>query len=208
MSPNLAYLRLKDNRFSKCADERLALASLGMAASVSKDPAEAEAAALFKRLLDASDWTHETLADKVGVSPGRVSQWATNRGPIPPERAVPTATALGTRPELISVGWRHLRNEFVASHLGRLTEATIARAVIVAKQALAETGVARLNIERDPEIFAQALRAVIADELSGDGGGHESARGIGSAGSIGGSTGKAKAGAAPRPAAGGKRKRA
>lgn len=165
MRSNLARLSVSVNRFAKCADGRHALASLGMVAPVSDDPQEAEAAALFSRLVKDSEWTHETLADKVGVSPGRVSQWATNRGAIPAERALAVANALGTEPELISVSWRKLRNEFVQSQLGRLTPAIVAHAVRMVRKATGIVEGKSINVEDDLELFAQSLRLAIAQDI-------------------------------------------
>lgn len=208
MPSNLGQLSLIGNSLTKCADERHPLASLGMVAPVSKDPAEIVASALFKRLIDQSEWTHETFAAEVEVSPGRVSQWATNRGAIPAERAVIVAQKLGTLPERISPSWRALRDQFLASQFQRLTPETIERAILVAKQALQASGVVRPNVEKDPALFAQSLRAVVAEQLATEGSDDESTRGNGQAGRAGGLARKAKDGTASAAAPGGQRKRA
>lgn len=155
---NLVYLSMAVNSSPKCADERQRIASLSMAAPVSVDPAEADAAALFKRLIDASDWTHESFAAEVEVSPGRVSQWATNRGPIPAERAIQVASLLGTQPELISPEWRRLLGQFLQSQTARLDGEMLDAIFMVAKKFAGLTGAQRLDPKRHAGPFADALR--------------------------------------------------
>lgn len=207
MPVNLACLSVPVNRFTKCADGRHALAFLGMVAPISDDALEAEAAALFSRLIKDSEWTHETLADKVGVSPGRVSQWATNRGAIPAERALAVAQALGTQPELISVSWRNLRNEFVQSQLGRLTPAIVAHAVRMVRKATGIVEGKSINVEDDLELFAQSLRLAIAQDIEASEKVKKDERrtGDGAVFRAAGAKSAAKAGKESKPASGGAR---
>jgi DNA-binding transcriptional regulator YdaS (Cro superfamily) len=98
-----------------------------MPAPLSANPEDAAAAALFSRLLRTGGWTHEKFAAEIGVSAGRVSQWATNRGAIPPERAVAVARLLGSSPALLSPVWGRLRDEWAASQPERQTEENMAQ---------------------------------------------------------------------------------
>lgn len=133
-----------------------------MAAPVSDDPQKAQAAALLKRLLKERGYTHQSFADEIEVSPGLVSQWATNRGGVPAERAVAVASLLGVAPEEISINWRTLRGQFLASQSLGLDAITIGSAITLAKKAFRLGAGEELVIERDPEAFAQALRTAIA----------------------------------------------
>lgn len=146
------------NRFPKCADQRQGIAFLSMAAPVSTDLAEADAAATFKRLIDGSEWTHESFAAEVDVSPSRVSQWATNRGPIPAGRAVQVAKLLGTQPELISPEWRRLLGQFLQSQSARLDGEMLRATFMVAKKFAGLTATQRLDPVRHAEQFSDALR--------------------------------------------------
>ena len=123
----LGSLSVGVNSLPKCADGRHVLASLRMPAPVSTSPDDAAASALFSKLLKMHGWTHERFAAEIGVSAGRVSQWATNRGAIPPERAVAVAKLLGSSPDLLSPTWGRLRDEWVASQPERQTEENMAQ---------------------------------------------------------------------------------
>lgn len=158
---NLAGLSTEYNRVPKCADERQRLASLGMAAPLSADPEAAAAAVLFRQLLEASDYTHETFAAQVEVSPGRVSQWATNRGSVPWDKARVVAGLLGTKPALISPGFRRLRDEFLSSHLSRLDAEIVSASQVVAR---AEAGLSpsqNLDMGKHADAIASAVRVTL-----------------------------------------------
>lgn len=154
---SLGRLSAKGNRLPKCADERQGLASLGMTAAVSDRPEETRASALFRELLAQSEWTHETLAAEVEVSPGRVSQWATNRGSIPWDKARLVAEKLNTKPALISPGFRRLRDEFLASHVERLDASIIELAIPTARKFAKLSPNQKLSLDRDAEAIAQAI---------------------------------------------------
>lgn len=154
---SLGCLSAKGNRLPKCADERQGLASLGMTAAVSDRPEETSASALFRELLAQSEWTHETLAAEVEVSPGRVSQWATNRGSIPWDKARLVAAKLNTKPALISPGFRRLRDEFLASHVERLDASIIELAIPTARKFAKLSPNQKLSLDRDAEAIAQAI---------------------------------------------------
>lgn len=154
---SLGRLSAKGNRLPKCADGRRTLASLGMAAPVSDRPEETRASALFRELLANSDWTHETLAAEVEVSPGRVSQWATNRGSVPWDKARLVAAKLNTKPALISPGFRRLRDEFLASHVERLDASIIDLAIPTARKFAKLSPNQKLSLERDAAAIAEAI---------------------------------------------------
>lgn len=163
---SLGRLSIPVNRLAKCADERSALGSLGMAAPISKDPAEAEAADLFKRLIDASDWTHQSFAAETDVSPGRVSQWATNRGPVPWDKAERVAELLGTEPDLISPAWRRLRTYFMQSLLLRLTPEIVAASEGAAKKLAGLSPRQKLDVVTHAEPIAQAIQLTLRKVLA------------------------------------------
>jgi hypothetical protein len=165
MPANLVHLSTQRNSPPKCADRRQALASLGMAAPVSNDPKEAAAAALFSELVRASDYTHESLAGEVGVSAGRVSQWATNRGAVPWDKAEKVARLLGTEPELISPSWGELREHFTESLLVRLTPEIVGASEGAAKKLAGLSPGQRLDLVKHASFIADALRLTLATIL-------------------------------------------
>ncbi len=157
---SLGCLSAKGNSRAKCADERRRLASLGMAAPVSKDPEESAAAALFADLLRQSEWTHQSLAEHLGVSPGRVSQWATNRGAIPADRAIEVAEALSTRPELVSPAWGRLKDQFLASQSAGLDAAMLGVALTSMDRVIRNRGLRMEgNLGRYAPVLALAYAA-------------------------------------------------
>ncbi|KRG65190.1 hypothetical protein ABB26_05135 [Stenotrophomonas humi] len=197
-----------------------------MVAPVSPDPEKAQISELLKKLIRERGYTHQSFSDAIGVSPGLVSQWATNRGAVPAERAMKVATLLGTKPEIISPIWRELREQFVASQPLRLDAATITAAVRLASGAGTGVGLSHFELETedDAELFALAIAEVLDDQIieASDSDVQRFARKlksrkegddgqVGAAGSNGGtdsSAGQAKAGNAKRAAAGRQRKRA
>jgi len=133
-----------------------------MVAPVSEDPEKALVAARLKQLLRDRGYTHQSFAAELEVSPGLVSQWATNRGTVPPDRAVAVAALLGVLPQEISPTWRLLRDQFEKSQSLQLDASTIRHAITLAKKAMRLGAGEELVIEHDPEVFAQALRAALA----------------------------------------------
>ena len=95
-----------------------------MAAHVSNDPEESQVAELLKQRIKDCGYTHESFAEVAGVSPSRVSQWVTNRGGVPAERAFVVARHLGLTPEAVSMSWRTLRDQFWISQVGKLDRGT------------------------------------------------------------------------------------
>lgn len=69
-------------------------------------PAERQAAAEFRRLLEASDRPQDEIAQEIGVTQGAVWQWADGKIPISAKRALAAARAVGGDPAQISVAWR------------------------------------------------------------------------------------------------------
>jgi transcriptional regulator with XRE-family HTH domain len=169
-----------------------------MAAPKSQDPENQVAAELIKRLIDASEWTHQTLGEEMGVSPGRVSQWATNRGAVPVERALELAGNLNTLPELISPTWAKLQRQFLLSQLERLTAATILRTVELTRDALARFGKPYSGPAKDPELFAEMLRLAILETAESSDGERGVWEASGPGGGATGTKGKAKDGHAAR----------
>jgi DNA-binding transcriptional regulator YdaS (Cro superfamily) len=72
-------------------------------------PEEKEAAAAFRRHLEASDRPQDEIAQEIGVTQGAVWQWADGKIPISAKRAVAAAKAVGADPAEISVAWREAR---------------------------------------------------------------------------------------------------
>ena len=171
-----------------------------MVAPLSTDPDEAQAAALLRRLLQERGFTHQSFAEEVSVSPGRVSQWATNRGGVPPERAAEVARHLQTSPESISVSWRRLRDQFLESQLSRLTGATILRAIQLMHDTNRKLRHPLGSPQSDPELFAEMLRLAILE--NGEEGNVERSLGkpVGPRSGTVGAARKTKAGDAPRAA--------
>lgn len=164
-----------------------------MVAPISDDAEEARIAELVKQLIRDHGYTHDSFANEVGVSAGRVSQWATNRGGVPPERAMVVAKLLKTSPGAISLSWRRLRDEFLPSQWERLDADMIRAAITLAKKSLKLAHGDELVIERDPALFAQALRtAIAADKRKGGEGG--SGSGDGQIGAIGSASSSSKDG--------------
>lgn len=197
-----------------------------MAAPVSDDPEKAKIAALLKQLLRERGYTHQSFAEAIGVSPGLVSQWATNRGAVPAERAMEVAALLHVEPDAISPSWKALKSQFLASQPQRLDAAIILAAVRLASGAVTGVGLSHFDIETedDAELFALAIEEVMDDgiTLASDSDVQRFARKLqsrkeeqdgevgtaGSDGGVGRSTGKAQARDAQGPAGGRKRKSA
>lgn len=131
-----------------------------MAAPISDDPEKAKIAALLKQLLRERGYTHQSFAEVIGVSPGLVSQWATNRGAVPAERAMEVATLLHVEPEAISPSWRALKTQFFESQLQRLDFEIMARTVVVLRKYLQEVGDPPDFVE-DPLMLEAAYEVVI-----------------------------------------------
>lgn len=155
------------NRNPKCADERSTIGFMPMASPLSKDQEKAQIAALLKSLIREKGYTHQSFAEEIGVSPGLVSQWATNRGTVPAERALTVASLLGTQPELISPSWRLLRNQFIKSQSRRLDSSIILAAVKLASGAVTGAGMSHFDIEteEDAELFSLAIDEVMDDGI-------------------------------------------
>lgn len=111
-----------------------------MAAPVSEDPEELRIADQLKALLRERGYTHDSFAAEAGVSAGRVSQWATNRGGVPPERASRVAQLLGVGPADVSLGWRRLRDEFAASQPAGLDLAKLTSLLETLEAAIQKSG--------------------------------------------------------------------
>lgn len=207
-SANLARLSTPVNRFSKCTARKEPIGFLTMVAPISPDPEKAQISELLKKLIREKGYTHQSFSDAIGVSPGLVSQWATNRGMVPAERALKVASLLGTEPEIISPSWRELRDQFVASQPVRLDAETIRIAITVAQQSFKLTHGEELVIELDPELFSQALRTAIALRQTMEGENVESGPGNGQVGATGGVAGAQEDGEEAKPARSRQRKRA
>lgn len=205
---NLARLSTAVNRFSKCTARKESIGFLTMAAPISPDPEKAQTSELLKKLIREKGYTHQSFSEAIGVSPGLVSQWATNRGMVPAERALKVASLLGTEPEIISPSWRELRDQFVASQSVRLDAETIRIAITVAQQSFKLTHGEELVIELDPELFSQALRTAIALRQTMEGENVESGPGNGQVGAAGGVAGTQEDGEEAKPARSRQRKRA
>lgn len=138
-----------------------------MAAPISDDPEKAKTAALIKQLLRERGYTHQSFAEAIGVSPGLVSQWATNRGAVPAERALEVATLLHVAPEAVSPSWKALKAQFLASQPQRLDAAIILAAVRLASGAVTGVGLSHFDIEThgDAELFALAIEEVMDDGI-------------------------------------------
>lgn len=141
-----------------------------MAAPVSDDPDKALVAARLKQLLRDRGYTHQSFAAELEVSPGLVSQWATNRGAVPPERALAVGNLLGVPPEEISPTWRVLRDQFLSSQIMGFDAATIARAVELVRDARSKMDLPYAGPDKDPELFAEMLKLAILEprEREGD----------------------------------------
>lgn len=127
---------------------------------MSDDPEKAQIAALLKNLIRENGYTHQSFAEEIGVSPGLVSQWATNRGMVPAERALTVASLLGTEPEVISPSWKLLRDQFIASQPQRPDFEIMGWAVVVLRKYLQEVGDPPDFVE-DPIMLELAHEVVI-----------------------------------------------
>lgn len=197
------------NSLTKCADERSGIAFLGMAAPISDDNEAMTASALFRRLIEDSEFTHESFAAAVEVSPGRVSQWATNRGSVPWDKARLVAERLNTKPALISPGFRRLRDEFLASHLERLDAEIISASQGVARQVAELSPSQKLSLDRHGEAIASGIRLTLRKAIEmREGGYDESAQGDGADSRIDRAPRKSENARKPAAAASNARKRA
>lgn len=79
--------------------------SIALMSRAPEKPRTPEAEA-FSAALRFSGLTKAAVAEMVGVTPGAVSQWALGRRPIPAERAVTLARAVGADPMAISASYR------------------------------------------------------------------------------------------------------
>lgn len=131
-----------------------------MAAPISDDPEKAKTAALIKQLLRERGYTHQSFAEAIGVSPGLVSQWATNRGAVPAERALEVATLLHVAPEAVSPSWKALKAQFQASQPQRPDFDIMAGTVVVLRKYLQEVGDPPDFVE-DPIMLEAAYEVVI-----------------------------------------------
>lgn len=171
------------------------------------NPKTDEAAALTAAIT-ASGRGKAAVAEALDVSPGLISQYASGHRPVPWDRAEAIAVLVGTQPESISVEYRRILESFGPSQLQRLTADIIAHAVTLARESLKLGANVLFDVEEHPDVFAQAIRAAIAEIYSGKGGSYESSQGDGKARGIGGSTRKAETRTEAKPASGKRRKAA
>lgn len=108
--------------------------------------------------------TKAQLADALDVTPGLVSQYASGHRPVPWDRAEAIASALGISPAEISLEYRRIQDHFGPSHLARLTASTISRAAQLMRQSTRQVVGKPIDIEADPELFAELLRLVILEQ--------------------------------------------
>lgn len=69
----------------------------------------------FNEFLDRSGMSNADLAQEVGVDPSYVSQWKTNRRPIPADKAVTVGKLLGVDPALISEAYEKVASAGIAT---------------------------------------------------------------------------------------------
>lgn len=120
--------------------------------------------------LAASGHTQAAVAERLDVSPGFISQFASGHRPVPWDKAELLAAVIGSEPHLVSAEYARLREHFQVSQPSRLNEAIVLNAIGVARKALGLAIGEKFDVEQAPDLFAQAIRVALAAEMRKEGG--------------------------------------
>lgn len=123
------------------------------------NPKTPEGAALT-HAIPASGFTQAQLAEKLDVTPGFISQFASGHRPVPWDKAATLAPLLGLQPSEISADYRRMQDHFSASQPQRLDFEIMAATVTVLRKYLEEVGDPPAFLE-DPIMLETAYEVVI-----------------------------------------------
>ena len=117
----------------------------------------------------ASGHTQAQLAEKLDVSPGFISQFASGHRPVPWDKAELLAPLLGLDAGKISAEYRRISEHFGASQHSRLTKETILDAVRLATASVTGAGMTSFEIEtpEDAELLLLAIEEVLSEDIHG-----------------------------------------
>lgn len=173
MDRKIAPLVRSLNSPARCSDERSSVASLVMGSERRKlTKEELEAAAEFKRLVDAMSDSQHTLGAKIGVTQGMVWQWADGQVPISAAKARAAAKAVGGDPFKISVAFREVVGSPAellgiagtateqASQSVQLDPDTVRAAHELVRGSYEDAG-NTYDIEAEPDVFAIAYQKLV-----------------------------------------------
>lgn len=112
-----------------------------------------------------SGLTQAAVAERLDVTPGFISQFATGVRPVPWDKADALADVLAVQPQEISAEYARLMERFGTSQVARLDAAIVESAIAVARKALDLATGETFDVDQSPDLFAQALRVALAADL-------------------------------------------